>query len=472
MTPARRVVIVGGGITGLTAAFSLASRSAEPLDITVLEARERTGGLIHTSPFAGLDAVDEGADAFLARVPWATELAHDIGLTGALTSPSASHAWIWHNTLQPIPGDIMLGVPASVGSFSKSRLFSISGKLRAGLDLVLPQTKKNDCIGDYIRHRFGTQVQERLVDPLVGSIYAADTDNFSIEAVPQIAALTESRSMLLAARKARSQVVSNEPVFATPLRGVGAMISTLEQRTIALGVRIQTNAAVSNIVRDGNSYRIATQGDIKQRNEIENGEITADAVILASPAAHTARFTSSLHPDISRALSQWDHADVILVTLAIPRSQWSDTLTGSGYLVPKPDQRWVTAVSFGSNKWAHWKNNNNDMILRVSLGRDGVEVMHLSDEEVINLVLADLTLHLGRDFVPRETRITRWVDAFPQYRPHHFATLTNVEKTLHDIAPGVFLAGASYRGIGIPACVQQAHHIADTAAEYLSNLAD
>ena len=462
MTSARRVVIVGGGITGLTAAFSLASQSAEPLDITVLEARDRTGGLIQTSPFAGLEAVDEGADAFLSRVPWATQLAHDLGLTGALTSPAASHAWIWHNNLHPIPGDIMLGVPASVGSFGKSRLFSLSGKLRAGADLVLPRTKNNDCIGEYVRRRFGPQVQERLVDPLVGSIYAADTDNFSIEAVPQISALTTSRSMLLAARKARSQAVVDGPVFSTPLRGVGAMIATLEQRVASLGVQIHTNSAVTNIVRSGSTYRITTRND----------EVTADAVILASPATHTARFTSSLDPDVAGALSRWEHADVILVTLAIPRSQWSEKLTGSGYLVPKPDQRWVTAVSFGSNKWAHWKNTDDDMILRASLGRDGVGVMHLSDDDVINLVLADLTLHLGRDVTPRQVRITRWDDAFPQYRPHHFSTLANVEKKLHDNAPGVFLAGASYRGIGIPACVQQARKVAETTAEYLAHLAE
>jgi oxygen-dependent protoporphyrinogen oxidase len=462
MTSPQRVVIVGAGITGLTAAFTLASRSPQPLDIVVLESRERTGGLIHTSPFAGLEAVDEGADAFLSRVPWAVNLANDLGLTGALTSPSASHAWVWHDKLHPIPGNIMLGVPASVGSFARSQLFSPLGKLRAGCDLVLPRTKNHDCIGKYVRGRFGAQVQERLVDPLVGSIYAADTDNFSMEAVPQIAALTSSRSMLLAARNARSTVVSDDPVFKTPLRGVGAMIATLEQRVLSLGVTIHTGEGVLDIERNESEYRITTS----QRT------ITSDAVILTSPAAHTARFTSSLHSTVSASLSRWDHADVILVSLAIPRSQWDSSLTGSGYLVPKPDQRWVTAVSFGSNKWSHWNNDEHDMILRVSLGRDGVEVMHLTDDEVLNLVLADLKLHLTRDFSPRDVRVTRWEDAFPQYRPQHFSALDEIEKILTNNAPGVFLAGASYRGIGIPACIQQAQNVAQTTVDYLANLTD
>jgi protoporphyrinogen/coproporphyrinogen III oxidase len=466
MTSPRRVVIVGAGVTGLTAAFSLASHSPEPLDIVILESRDRTGGLIHTSPFAGIDAVDEGADAFLSRVPWAVELANDLGLTGAMTSPSASHAWVWHHNLHPIPGDIMLGVPASIGSFARSRLFSPLGKLRAACDLVLPRTKNTDNIGAYVRRRFGAQVQERLVDPLVGSIYAADTDNFSLEAVPQIASLTSSRSMLIAAKNARSKVsnssVSNEPVFKTPLRGVGALISTLEQRVRSLGVTIHTDTPVTDIQKTGTSYRVNSSAH----------HFDADAIILATPAAHAARFTETVHEDISRALSRWNHADVILVTLAIRRSQWDQSLTGSGYLVPKPDQRWVTAVSFGSNKWAHWNNSDNDMILRASLGRDGVDVMHLSDDEVVNLVLADLKLHLNRDFSPHEVRITRWVDAFPQYRPQHFSMLSALEKNLSTHAPGIFLAGASYKGIGIPACVQQAQNVAQTTVNYLTNLAD
>ncbi len=462
MTSPRRVVIVGGGITGLTAAFSLVSDTPEPLDITILEAQDRTGGLIRTSPFAGIDAVDEGADAFLSRVPWAVELAGELGLGGALTSPSASHAWVWHNTLHQIPSDIMLGVPASVSSFTRSKLFSWRGKIRAAGDLVLPRTKNNDCIGAYVRKRFGTEIQERLVDPLVGSIYAADTDNFSIESVPQISALTTSRSMMLAAHKARRTAHDDGPVFNTPLRGVGSMITTLEQNVTSRGVKIETSCAVTNITKSETSYIVSSS----------RGEFVADAVIVASPAAHSARFMKSLDGEVAQLLSTWDHADVILVTLAIPRNQWLHSLTGSGYLVPKPDQRWVTAVSFGSNKWSHWQNDAHDMILRASLGRDGVDVMHLSDDQVVNLTLADLKMHLGKDFSPASVRISRWADAFPQYRPHHFRRLENIEKLLSVTTPGIHLAGASYRGIGIPSCVQQARHASKATLSFLSNLAE
>jgi len=159
-----------------------------------------------------------------------------------------------------------------------------------------------------------------------------------------------------------------------------------------------------------------------------------------------------------------------LITLAIPATQWPAHLTGSGYLVPKPDQRWVTAASFGSNKWAHWRPADGSMIVRVSLGRDGLDVMHFDDDKLVNLALADMKLHLGVDLQPNDVRISRWAESFPQYRPHHFARLAEVEQSLGLRAPGVVFAGASYRGIGIPACVQQGRTASSATHGYLSTM--
>jgi oxygen-dependent protoporphyrinogen oxidase len=161
---------------------------------------------------------------------------------------------------------------------------------------------------------------------------------------------------------------------------------------------------------------------------------------------------------------------VVLITMAIPASQWPARLKGSGYLVPKPDQRWVSAASFGSNKWAHWRPDDGSMILRVSLGRDGLEVMHFDNDKLINLALADMKLHLGVDLTPSEIRVSRWAESFPQYRPHHFARLAELEHSLGTAAPGIVFAGASYRGIGIPACVQQARSAGEATLAHLSTL--
>jgi oxygen-dependent protoporphyrinogen oxidase len=464
MTQPGRVAIVGSGISGLTTALTLLAESTSPIDVTVFEAHSTTGGLIRTTPFAGLDAVDEGADAFLVRVPWAHQLAFELGLGATLTSPTSAHAAVWHNGLHSIPQDLLLGVPAKMRAFVASPLISPLGKLRAALEPLLPRTTDEDSIGKYVRRRFGNQVHERLVDPLVGSIYAADTDRFSIAAVPQIASLTASRSMLLAAARARKTAQKNAqpnaPIFGSPLRGMGALTETLAQRVRALGGKIVTDAAVSAISRQHNEYLVTTA----------QGEYNVDAIAICSPAQHSANFVAPLDARASQLLGQWDHASVVLITMAISAHQWPSRLTGSGYLVPKPDQRWVTAASFGSNKWAHWRPNDGSMIVRISLGRDGLDVMHFEDDALVNLALADMKLHLGTDFTPHEVRISRWNDSFPQYRPHHFARLAELEHSLSASAPGIVFAGASYRGIGVPACVEQARNSAHALLEHLSLL--
>lgn len=462
MTHNRHVVVIGGGVSGLTAALSVLADSQVPVDVTVLEASERVGGLIKTTPFAGLEAVDEGADAFLTRVPWASQLASELGLGAALTSPTGAHASVWHNGLHDIPGDVLMGVPAKVRSFATTSLFSPLGKLRAACEPFLPTTEDDDSIGHYVRQRFGREIHERLVDPLVGSIYAADTDNFSMAAVPQLSALTSSRSMLLAAGKARKATPPspNTPIFGVPLRGMGALIETLEQRITSLGATIVFNAKVDSVERSGAVYSISSTA----------GQFTADAIVVATPAKHSAPFIAGLDKSASEQLATWDHASVVLISLRIPAAQWPAHLTGSGYLVPKPDQRWVTAASFGSNKWAHWRPSDGSMIVRVSLGRDGLDVMHFDDERLVNLALADMKLHLGVDMTPTEIRMSRWAESFPQYRPHHFAKLAGIEHSLSVSAPGVFFAGASYRGIGIPACVQQARAAGEKIATHLVSL--
>jgi oxygen-dependent protoporphyrinogen oxidase len=464
MSHGHRVVVIGGGIAGLTTALSLIADSPTPLQVTLLEAKDTVGGIIRTSPFAGLPAVDEAADAFLVRVPHAQQLATELGLGAALTAPTGAHASVWHNGMHDIPGDLLLGVPAKARAFARSTLFSPYGKVRAAVEPLLPRTTDNDSIGHYVRRRFGREVHERLVDPLVGSIYAADTDSFSMEAVPQLSALTAERSMLLAAGRARAAAAKSAqpgaPIFGTPLRGMGALIETLSQRVTALGASIVLNSRVHSVTKSGHHYTVHTDG-----NDYE-----ADAIVVASPARHSAPFIRELDTHAGQLLAEWTHASVVLITLAIPATQWPAHLTGSGYLVPKPDQRWVTAASFGSNKWAHWRPADGSMIVRVSLGRDGLDVMHFDDDKLVNLALADMKLHLGVDLQPADVRISRWAESFPQYRPHHFARLAEVEQSLGSRAPGVVFAGASYRGIGIPACVQQGRAASSATHGYLSTM--
>jgi protoporphyrinogen/coproporphyrinogen III oxidase len=444
----RRVLVVGGGIAGLSAAVSLIDRPG--IEVELWEAGPRVGGKIATSPFAGLPHVDEGADAYLTRVPAAVAFAERVGITDT-TSPTDATASVWHDRLHPIPGGVVLGMPAAVRPFATTSLLSWRGKARAALEPLLPRRDHGDSLGALMRQRFGDEVHERLVDSLVGSIYATDTDRSSLAAVPQLASLAERhRSLLLGGRAARAAApAASGPIFATPVAGMGALAVAAADHIRSYGGTVHTGRAASRMERHDGGWTVDDR--------------RFDAVVLASPAASTARLLDTAAPDAARRLRAIEYADVIMVRLAIPGDAWPERLHGrSGYLVPKPDQRLMTAASFGSQKWTHWQPADGTQILRTSLGRDGLPVRHLDDDAVIRHTIDELDRHLELDLQPTEVSITRWLDAFPQYRPRHHERVAAIESAL---PPGLAIAGASYRGIGVPACIADGERAARLLTE-------
>lgn len=441
-----RLLVVGGGIAGLAAAVALVdARTGDDVEVELWEAGPRLGGKIATSPFAGIAHVDEGGDAFLVRQPAAKLLAEHVGLGDAMTAPTPSSATVWHDGLHPLPAAIVLGVPTDVRAFATSRLLSPRGKLRAALEPFLPRADAGDSIGRLVRGRFGDEVHERLVDALVGSIYAADTDRFSLAAVPQLAELARShRSLLIGARAMKKQAppsppagAAPAPIFGAPVAGIGALVDAAARYVESKGGTLRVGRAAHSIAADGDGWRVDDE--------------RFDRVVLASPARATGPLLHDVAPEAAAGMSSVEHADVIMVRLAVPGSSWPERLHGlSGYLVPKSEQRTVTACSFASQKWAHWQPADGSQILRVSLGRDGLPIAHLSDDEALARTLDEVGRHIGVDLQPTEVSVTHWLGAFPQYRPHHHVTVAAIEAAL---PTGIAVAGASYRGIGIPACV-------------------
>lgn len=427
----KRVAVVGGGIAGLSSALTVLGLGAE---VAVFEATPRLGGKLRTSPFAGIPALDEGADAFLARLPWGIALAGDVGLGDQLVSPTGVPAMIWWDRLHPIPAGLMLGVPTGLRSLVTSRLLTWRGKVRAAIEPLLPRTDISaDALGRWVRSRFGDEVHERLVDPLIGSIYAADTDHFSLAAVPQLAALAQRRSALLG----RRPPVAGGPVFYAPRQGMGELAAAAARSVADHGGELRPDAAVNVIEPAGAGWRVDDE--------------PFDAVVVACPAPSAAALLSPVHADVGEALGGIEGADVAVVTAAVPAAEWPESLRGrSGYLVARQHQRLVTAVSFGSQKWAHW-DNGSDVILRISLGRDGLPVGHLTDDLIVAAAIGEMSRHLGIDLAPTATRLTRWPWAFPQHRPHHRDRVASAERALH---PTIALAGASYHGIGVPMCIR------------------
>jgi protoporphyrinogen/coproporphyrinogen III oxidase len=471
----RHVVVVGAGITGLAAAHALVTRGPADLRVTVLEASERLGGKVRTTPFGG-QAVDEGADAFLARVPWATDLARAVGLGDDLVSPATGHAWLWsRGALRRLPAGIVLGVPTSALAVLRSGILSPGGVARAGLDLVLPRRRSDGSVAGLVRARLGREVDERLVEPLLGGIYAGRTASMDLAtSAPQLAAAAgRHRSLTLGLRAERrtNPPDPKAPVFFAPRQGMGVLVDRLAGLLAASGrATVRTRAAVTAIdgaATDGDGLRISVEAPGGARRSTDG--LQADAVVLAAPAFAAAAVLARSAPGTASLLRRIDHAGVVLVTIALPADALPGPLVGSGLLVPVPEGRLITAVSWASSKWAHLRRPGR-VLLRVSAGRDGDErALAMSDDELCDVVLAELREIMGLRAEPDAVRISRWPDAFPQYRPGHGDLVDRIVASAERELPGLHLAGAGYRGIGLPACIRQGQ---EAATAVLAQLAD
>ena len=444
-----RFVVVGAGVTGLTAAYRLTQLGH---DVTVLEASDTVGGKLRTTPFAGAPAVDEGADVFLARVPWATELCQELGLGDDLISPAAASASVWWNgRMHPIPTGLVLGVPAGLGGLARSRLLSPQGKLAAALEPLRRPRDAHDNVGLLIRARFGDEVLERLVDPLLGGINAGDCDQLSLAAsAPQLeTAAKEHRSLLLGLRRNRPKTTG--PIFSAPRQGMAAIANALASHL----QDIRLSKPARSIARDNGGWRVVT----------DTHSIWADGVLLALPTFVAADLLADLSPAAATGLRGIDHASVVMVTLAFPSAVFEHLPQGAGYLVPKPQQRSVTAVSVGTAKWPAWRVDDQ-VILRVSVGRYGTEGVTIgNDDTLLQRALDDIGPALGLRAGPTAHRITRWDRAFPQYRPGHLGHILTIKKTVASDLPRLYLAGAGFDGIGVPACIRQGNQAARTMTE-------
>jgi oxygen-dependent protoporphyrinogen oxidase len=458
----RRVVVVGGGVTGLAAAYELGT--AEPsVHVTLLEAGDRLGGKVHATPFAGLPSVECGADMFLARTPAAVDLARDLGLADDLVAPTSLPAFVWsRGELHQLPPGLVLGAPARLAPMVRSRLLSWRGKARAAVEPLLPRWhpagEKGDTLGLAVRARFGDEVLDRLVGPLIGGINAGDPDRLSLRAVtPQIAdALAEHRSLLvgLRAQARAAEARATASPFLAPRGGVSVLVERLHEAVTEGGGEVHTATRAAALERRDGQWTV---------QPASGPPIGADAVVLTVPAPDAATLLDHLSADAAAALRTITAASVAMITLAVPEDVITRPVRASGYLVPRTEQRTITACSWGSSKWPEWRIPGQ-VVLRISAGRDGDErALDLGDKELLDAVLSDLDHHVGLRGPPTAARITRWWQAMPQYAPGHVERVDALTATLARDAPGLWLAGASYRGLGLPACIAQGRAAARAA---------
>ena len=456
----RQVVVIGGGIAGLTAFRRVQKQPG--VNAVLLEASSHFGGKIRTTNFLGRP-VDEGADAFITRVPWGIELCTELGLDSFLISPATSSAYVLvDGVLRKLPEGLVLGVPTKLLPLLRSRIVSPLAAIRAGFDRFLPDDWPGDdeSVGGLIRRRMGDQIAERLVDPLIGSINAGDTDHLDAAlAAPQLETAARRNRSLITGLKAQAKGSPNSqsPVFLGFENGMGQLVETLVNSVRDADMR--TNTPVTSITRDTDNLVVSTQ----------QMSIECDAVILATPAHQAAHLLATCQPAADR-LSSIEHASVAMVTMGFKRSDVGHSLDGSGMLIPRGEGLLATAVSWGSSKWPHWADEEH-VILRVSAGRAGdTRALALDDNELVETLLTEVAniLKIEGDLV--EWRVSRWIDAFPQYAPGHDRLVAAIERDLRSDMSGLFLAGAGYKGIGIPACINQGNQSAEATLDYLKTL--
>jgi oxygen-dependent protoporphyrinogen oxidase len=439
-----RVAVVGGGIAGLAAAWELRDRA----EVTVFEPGA-LGGKLRTTEFAGR-GVDEGPDAFITRTPEATALCAELGLAGELVAPAAGRTLLWYRgRLLPLPDGLVLGVPKRVGPLARSGLLSPLGLARAGLDLVLPASPIGEdlSVGELVSRRFGAQVADRLVEPLVGGIHAARICELSAAAAsPQLlAAARRSRSLLLGLRSAPAPPTTAGPLFLTPRGGLGRLVEVLAGRLAGAGVHFVT-------------ARVDAVGSAGDR--IAVGDAAYDAAVIAVPAPEAARLLGDAAP---AGLAQIELTSVALVTLAYATTDLDVPAGVNGFLVPRCEDRLVTACSFGSSKWPQWAAPDRS-VLRVSVGRHGDDRgSRLGDAELGERVTAEIGAALHVRAAPAALRVSRWPASMPFYRVGHPSRVAAVAAELRAALPGVALAGASYGGAGIPACIASGRAAAGAA---------
>lgn len=463
--PARKVVVVGGGITGLSAAHRAVEVARErgiALDLTLLEARDRLGGTISTERVDGF-LVEAGPDSFLSEKPWALALCRRLGLEDRLigTDDRFRRVFVWHRgRLHALPDGFQLLAPTALLPFFTSSLFSLPGKLRMALDLVLPRGSADDeSLGAFVRRRLGVEALERVAQPLAAGIYTADPDDLSVTAtMPRFIELERrERSIILGLRRASRR----EPrpgtsgarwsLFVTLADGMEQLVTTLAGRLPAGAVRLKHR--VSGLQRVGEHWRVVTA---------EGERFDAERVVVATEAYAAARLVRHLDPALATLLEEIPYASAATVSLGYRRSDVPHALDGFGFVVPRRERKALLAGTFSSVKYPG-RAPLGHVLIRAFLG--GMLNAGMLEEDDVTLVArarGELQAALGITGEPVRTRLHRWPASMPQYRVGHLVRVEAIERAVGRLS-GIRMAGSAYRGVGIADCVRSG----ETAAEQL-----
>lgn len=439
------VVVVGGGITGLSAAFEL-SRARVPT--ILVESSPRFGGKIETQRSDGF-LIEAGPDSFISYRPAAIELASELGLGDRLVRPSEPRVVFIHagGRSRPMPTDMGMVLPGSLGPFITTPLLSPGQKLRAALDILLPRTVLDHDVGvgPYLRRRLGAAVVDRLAGPLVGGVYGTPVDELSLLAVvPQLRdAEVRHRSLLVASLSARRRATGGS-AFVTLLGGMGELADALVEALDAAPL-VELRRATPVVGLTGMSGGVLVR--------LADGEvIRSEAAIVTAPGPATAALLEPIAPAAAAAIHTIPHGTTAVVSLAYRREQFAVPPDGHGFLVAAGEPLTIDACTISSNKWPG-RAPDGTVLLRAFVGSRSGRSSGLSDASLLAAVRRDLATTLGVRDAPLLSRIARRPGQMPQYTVGHLSRVAAVETALA-AAPELVVAGAAYRGVGVPDCVR------------------
>lgn len=471
----KRLAVIGGGITGLAAAFYASRRFGERANITLFEREDYWGGKIITERVDGF-VIEGGPDTFLASKPWAVQLCHDLGMVDRLrgTNPNQKTTYILHrDRLHPLPGGLTMMIPTRFGEILRSELISWSGKLRMGLEYLLPPaaTNRDESIGHFVSRRLGRQAYEGLIEPLMSAIYAGDGDRLSVSATfPYLRELEQRyggliKGALVARTKqavksaadvslqrgqtpvqggfARLDTPGSRSLFLTPEEGLGEIVDNLVAWLKRQEVDMCPGSTVIGIEKLESGYRL-----IDHFGQL----LDAEAVILAVPAFSAADLLQAIHPQLAGELRAIEYISTATVSLAFNEADLPRPLDGYGYVIPRREGRVALACTWTSTKFPH-RAPRGKVLVRVFIGRAGQEGAIAWDEKsLLAIARAEVQETLGLSASPLLTRVHIWEKAMPQYNVGHLARLQRINTLLLEL-PDLALAGNAYQGIGLPDCI-------------------
>ncbi|MBR7552983.1 protoporphyrinogen oxidase [Allobacillus sp. GCM10007491] len=444
------VAILGGGITGLTAAYYLMKENL-PVNIVLIEQNSRLGGKIRTYQSDGF-TIERGPDSFLERKDTAKKLVEDLGLEHELIRNATGQAYILsEDHLHAMPKGAVMGIPTDFDAFEETTLISDEGKELVKQELTKEKMEPKDdlSVGEFFRYRLGDEVVDKLIHPLISGIYAGDIDRLSLQATfPQYYQLEQKYGSLIEAlRKTQTNKASNKPKqgqFLTLKDGLGSLVDALHDE-IKPSVDVMLDTEVKSVEKNGDRYQIQLD---------DHKQIAVDQILSTLPFEASKKVFNK--PELFGQVLEEENTSVANVAMAFPHEAIEQLPEGTGFVVSRKGDYRITACTWTHKKWPHTTPEGH-LLLRAYVGKPGdEEILQKSDDEIIDIAIQDLNRVFTIKQKPNFQVVTRWENAMPQYTVGHIERVNSLEKALKEKLPGVYVAGNSYRGVGLPDCMDQA----------------